>query len=140
MFSATGKCHQIDIWASCYMISINFPVGDEQRSKVAQWLIFHYDGIVENGQIRHLPTGEYWESLYIDIERNTYQNGAFWAVATRWFFYAIKEYDMELVTKTVLEVLEYFKTHGVFECVCGEYKKLETYVVSATNVYNTVKK
>lgn len=139
LLSATGKCHQIDVWASCYMISINFPASEEQKAKIAQWLISNYDGVVEDGQIRHLPAGEYWESLYIDIEKNTYQNGSFWPVATGWFFDAIKNYDMELATKTVLNVLEYFKTHGVYECVCGEYKKLDTYVVSATNVYYAVK-
>ncbi len=140
LYSATGKCHQIDVWASCYMISVGFPASAEQRAGIARWLKEHYDGVTEHGQIRHLPAGEYWESLYIDIEPDTYQNGAFWAVASGWFYDAMKPYYSDLAEKTIAEAVAYFRQYGVFECVCGEYRKLDTYVASATNVYNAVKK
>ena len=140
IYSTTGSCKQIDVFASCYMVSIGFPLDNIQKKNISKWLIDHYSGIVESGQIRHLPAGEYWEATYIDIEKNTYQNGAYWAVATSWFYDAICNADMELAKKTVLDALSYFEEYGVFECICGEYKKLDTYVVSATNVYDAVKK
>ena len=140
IYSTTGLCSQIDVWASCYMISIGFPVGDAQRSAIAKWLAENYDGVVQDGQIRHLPKGEYWEATYLDIEKDTYQNGAFWAVATTWFYDAIKDAYPDLAKKCVLDVLDYFEKNGAYECICGEYKKLDTYVVSATSVYDATKK
>ena len=38
------------------------------------------------------------------------------------------------------DILEYFENYGVFECVNGEYRNLDTYVASATNVYRICKK
>ena len=140
IYSTTGLCAQIDVWASCYMISIGFPVGDEQKAAISRWLAENYDGIVQDGQIRHLPKGEYWEATYLDIEKNTYQNGAFWAVATTWFYDAMKDAYPELAISCVLDALEYFEKNGVYECVCGDYKKLDTYVVSATSIYDATKK
>ena len=122
------------------MISIGFPVDDKQRSDIAKWLVENYDGVVRDGQIRHLPAGEYWEATYLDIEKDTYQNGAFWAVATTWFYDAIKEEYPELAERCVFDALGYFEKNGVYECVCGEYKKLDTYVVSATSIYDAIKK
>ena len=138
--STTGLCKQIDIFASCYMISIGFPIDESQKTNISNWLIANYDGIVESGQIRHLPVGEYWEATYLNIEKNTYQNGAYWAVATSWFYDAVSLTDKNLAKQTVLDALKYFEEFGIYECVHGEYKKLETYVVSATNVYDAVKK
>ena len=78
--------------------------------------------------------------MYIQVEKDTYQNGAFWSVATGWFYDAHREYDLELAERTIADVLEFFEKYGVFECICGEYKKLDTYVVSSTNVYAAVRK
>ena len=139
LYSALGKCHQLDVFASCYMISIGFPVEQKQRKMIAEWLVSNYDGVVEDGQIRHLPMGQYWESTYMNVDKNTYQNGAFWAVATGWFYDSIKEFYPEIARRTVFDVVNYFKTKGIYECVCGEYQRVETYVVSATNVYAALK-
>ena len=140
LISATEKCRQIDIWATCYMISIGFPVSIEQKEKIAKWLVEHYDEIVYHGQIKHLPKDEYWEETFIPVEKDTYQNGAFWATATGWFVDAIREYNPELAEKTLNDVIEYFKEEGVYECVYGDYRQLDLYVASATNVYAAVNK
>ena len=138
--AATEVCAQTDIWASCYAISINFPLKEEARSKISQWLIDNYKTIVESGQIRHLPDGEYWEKTFLTVEEGTYQNGAFWAVPTKWFCDAIAIIDKVLASKTLRDALEYFERYGIFECVNGEWRKLESYVASATSVYGACKK
>lgn len=138
--AATGLCNQIDVWASCYALAVDFPLSGEEKQAIAHWLIAHYDGIVQSGQVRHLPAGEQWESMLEDYEPGTYQNGAFWATASGWLAEALWPYDAQLAEKTLRDVLAYYEQYGVFECVNGDYRKLDTYVVSATNVYGICKK
>lgn len=138
--AATEICNQTDVWASCFAVSIGFPMPDEAKKRIAEWLIENFDSVVESGQIRHMPYGEFWDRTIIPIEKGTYQNGAFWATATGWFYDAIVDYNRELAQKLVNDVLKYFETYGIFECVNGEYRKLDTYVVSATNIYGLCKK
>jgi hypothetical protein len=48
--------------------------------------------------------------------------------------------DPDLAAKTVEAALDYFERYGIFECVNGEYQKLDTFVASATNVYAAAKR
>lgn len=139
LFAATNHCHQIDIWASCYAISVGFPFSATQKSNIAKYLIANYDAIVQHGQIRHLPEKLFWEKTLIPVEHGTYQNGAFWATATGWFYDAIVDYDEKLAKNLIEDILIYFEKYGIYECVNEDYKKLDTYVVSATNVYYVCK-
>ena len=138
--ASTGLCAQTDIWASCYVVSIGFPLSLTSKKKIAKWLKDNYETITESGQIRHLPQGEYWEKTFLFVEKETYQNGAFWAVPTKWFCDAIAVSYKELALKTLRDVLDYFERYGVFECINGRLRKLESYVASATNVYAACKK
>lgn len=52
-----------------------------------------------------------------------------------WLCDTISVKDLSLAKKTISDVLKYFDEIGVFECVNGDDRKLETYVASATNVY-----
>ena len=45
--AATGICSQTDIWASCYAVSIGFPMTENERKRIADWLIANYDSITE---------------------------------------------------------------------------------------------
>ena len=140
LISATGQCRQIDIWASCYAVSIGFPLSEAEKGGIAKWLVENYKDITEAGQIRHLPKGEYWEKTFVPVSGGTYQNGAFWATPTGWFVDAIAGYNRDLALKTLYDVLRYFEEYGIYECVNGEYRNLDTYVVSATNVYDACKR
>lgn len=140
LISATDQCNQIDIWASCFAISIGFPLTQSEKNNISKWLLKNYDSIVQEGQIRHLPYGEYWEKTFIPVERGTYQNGAYWAVPTCWFVDAIINYDKALALKTISDVLKDFEANGVYECINHSYRRLDTYVASATNVYGMCKK
>ena len=140
IFAATGTCRQTDIWASCYAVSEGFPLSEKSKENIRIWLARNYGTITEHGQIRHLPYGQYWQKTFIPVKKNTYQNGAFWATATGWFCETINRSFPELAKKIVSDVLNYFKNSGIYECVCGDYRKLDTYVVSATNIYGYIKK
>ena len=140
LLASTGCCSQIDVWACCYAVHIGFPLPEEQLDRISQWLIDHYDEVTEGGQIRHLPGGEFWEKTFVPVAPGEYQNGAYWATATEWFCSAVGRLDEELAAKTVEAALDYFEKYGIFECVNGEYRKLDTFVASATNVYAAAKR
>lgn len=137
ILASTGDCRQIDVWASCYAVSIGFPI---PHDPITAWLIEHYDGIVEAGQIRHLPKGEVWQRTFVPVAPGEYQNGACWATAIHWFCDAVGRADPALAARTVRDAVRYFQTYGVFECVNGQYRKLDTFVASAVNTYAAAKK
>ena len=87
------------------------------------------------GQIRHLPKGEYWERTMIEVLPEEYQNGAYWATATGWVMYCQYQKQPQLAAQMLSEVLNCFEAEGSFECVNEGYRKLNSFVVSATNVY-----
>lgn len=140
MVAATVDCRQIDIWANCYAVSIGFPLPDSVKADIGHYMLKHSEDIVESGQIRHLVKGEYWSRLLSGIPRGEYQNGAYWATAAGWFADAIAAYDRNAAEKVLTDVYTYFQNEGIFECVNGEYQKLNNYVASATNVYHAMKK
>lgn len=137
ILASTGDCRQVDIWASCYAVHIGFPI---PHTPIACWLLDHYDGIVESGQIRHLPAGESWQRTFVPVAPGEYQNGAYWATAIEWFCDAIGRKDPVLAARTVRDAISYFEAYGVFECVNGNYRKLDTFVASAVNTYASAKK
>ena len=133
LLSATGACRQPDLWASCYAVYLDFPLQPGQREGIAGWLAAHYDGIVEAGQLRHLPAGQHWERLFVPVAPGEYQNGAFWATPIEWLCAALAVGDRALAQRTLDDLLRYFAEYGVFECVNGSLRRLDTYVVSAAN-------
>jgi hypothetical protein len=137
--AATECCAQTDIWAMCYAISINFPLPDSIKIGIADWLIAHYDNIVQAGQLRHLPLNEYWEKTFVHVPNGSYQNGAFWATPIKWLCDALRLRDVDLATKTLEDMIDYMETNGCYECVNGEDRKLDTYVASAAALYGALK-
>lgn len=139
LFAATEDCHQIDIWGCCYALSVGFPLSEKCVKTVRAGLIQHADGILENGQLRHTLPGTFWDKLLLEVPQGEYQNGAYWATATGWYIDAVRPADEELAKKVLFEAVTYFANVGTFECVNGDYKKLDNFVVSATNVYGAAK-
>ena len=41
--------------------------------------------------------------------------------------------DRALAERTLYDLLRYFEQYGVYECVNGDLRRLDTYAVSATN-------
>ena len=138
--AATLDCRQLDVWASAYAVSIGFPLTEKTRKSIASWLIDNYEDIVESGQIRQLRKGESWEKTFILVKPGTYQNGACWATATGWFVDAMIDSDRKLASRTVKEAMDYFENVGIFECINGEYRKLDTFVASIVTLYGLSKR
>ena len=140
LLSSTEKCSMPDLWASCFALAEGFPLEDIHKEKISKWFCEHYDEVTEAGQLRHVPKGMYWEETFEPVEEGTYQNGAFWATPAGWLFETLMLTDKNLAKRQIEEILDYFEKYGVYECVNGEYKKLDKYVASITGVYHVCKK
>jgi hypothetical protein len=126
--AATVTCREHDIWGSAFAVYLG--VADrEQSMAVATYFRDNYAGIVQNGQIRHLPAGVYWEKARA---RDTYQNGAFWATPTGWFVYTLDLVDPALADRTVLDLVKDFQAGGACEWIFKDKRQLPNYLASAS--------
>jgi hypothetical protein len=124
--AATVQCKEPDIWGSAFAVYLGVASG-EQSLGVARYFQRHYDGLVERGQIRHLPAGVYWQAAG---SKDQYQNGGFWATPTGWFVYTLDLVDPSLADRTVRAMAEDFHHRGVMEWILGEKKGVPDYVAS----------
>lgn len=135
--AASDDCRQLDIWGNAYLLYIGFPA-DGVKAELLQFLKNNYAEYMYKGQVRHLLKGEYWDRLLIDVPHEEYQNGAYWATATGWLVWCLAQVDTDLAAQTVQDVIHSFRHDGIFECLNEGYSKLDSFVVSATNVYGAV--
>ena len=127
--AATIRCKEHHIWGSAFAVYLG--VADKGQSMaIARYFKDNYSQIVQNGQIRHLPGGVYWEKCVAG--RDTYQNGAYWATPTGWFVYTLDLVDPELADRTVIDMVSDFKKGGVCEWILGEKRRLPNYLASAS--------
>ncbi len=131
--AATQDCRQIDIWGNAYLLYIGFPAA-KAKETILSYLSTHLWDFTYKGQIRHLPPREYWQRLLIDVAHDEYQNGAYWATATGWVLWCVAQKDAKSAFELLTKVVYSFQNDGVFECVNEGYEKLDSFVVSATNV------
>ena len=132
--AATVDCHQTDIWGSCYAISIGFPMDESVKKGIADYLAANYDALVQMGQVRHTAPGTYWDRLLGMVYEGEYQNGAYWATPTGWLVDALVKYYPDLARITIQDIVTYYEELGIYECVNGDYKKLNHYGASASNI------
>ncbi|HEY3853475.1 MAG TPA: hypothetical protein VGO67_03675 [Verrucomicrobiae bacterium] len=126
--AATVSCRQPDIWGSAFAVWIDVAT-PQQEKIIAKYFKDHYSEIVQRGQIRHLPGKTYWDSA---CDKDTYQNGGYWATATGWFVYALDEIDPALADKTIIDLVNDFQERGVTEWVLGDHTAVKNYIASAT--------
>ncbi len=55
-------------------------------------------------------------------------------------WWALRAAHPGLAGRLLDELAADFAQHGVYECVNGDYRKLESYVVSATNIYGALRR
>ena len=140
MFLAADKdCRQIDIWASAYAVEIGITT-DAQKDRIADYFIAHWDGIIRDGLVRHLPEGEGWQRFFkgrLDIRAlGVYMNGAYWSQPLPWIVPLVWSKDPGRAKQMVNDAIEYFQTNGVAECVNKDYsQKVPNYVTRVTNLY-----
>lgn len=129
--AATEDCRQLDIWGNAYALYIGFPLAE--RGRVAHFLVENYERCVWRGQVRHLLEGEHWQRLLAPVAPDRYQNGAYWATASGWVIWAIAQEQRDLAQRMLSDLVADFQEGGVCECINEGYRKLQNYVVSATN-------
>jgi hypothetical protein len=130
--AATQDCRQIDIWGNAYAIWIDFPLGSRRR-KVLSFLERNRQRFVWRGQVRHLIKGEYWHRMFAAVERERYQNGAFWATASGWMMFAVAQHDRDAAQSMWSELIQDFRAGDICECINEGSRQLPSYVVSACN-------
>ena len=127
--AATDTCREHDIWGSA--LAVYLEVADRaQSSAIAEYFDKHYREIVQDGQIRHLPGGVYWEQT--TCQRDTYQNGAYWATPTGWFVYTLDLVHPALADRTVIDMANHFKRYGACEWIMGGTRRVPNYLASAS--------
>jgi hypothetical protein len=69
----------------------------------------------------------------VPVERDRYQNGAYWATASGWVIYALAQVDRDLAMTTINDLIADFRAGGICECVGPNYRQLPDYAASGTN-------
>ena len=141
--AATEQCNQVDVWGNAYAVYCGLLDDDKmpqgRKFAVLEFLHSQYSNYVSRGQVRHLLAGTFWGQTLMPVTPETYQNGAYWATASGWVMSAIWQVDKLLAVRMLQDLVIDFHTNGVFECINGEYTKLNHYVVSAVNPLGAVK-
>ena len=140
MYLAADKdCRQIDIWGSAYAAETGLTT-DAQKDRIADYFIAHWEGIIRDGLVRHLPGQEGWQSFFEGKEKKNglgeYQNGAYWSQPLPWVVPVVWRKDPGRARQMANDAIEFFKADGVADCVNEDYsRKVPNYVTSATNLY-----
>lgn len=113
-YSATGKGHQLDIWGSALAVAEGMATAD-QADGVRSYLLANFDGLVNRGQIRQLPAGEYWAELLSPLKPGSYQNGAYWPFATGWVMDALEPIAPGRSEQLLRDVVADFRANGINE-------------------------
>lgn len=108
LVSATGLGRQDDIWGSAFALWLGV-LPKQDSDKVARHLLRLYRAgkITSEGQVRHLPVGEYWQSA--SSGKDTYQNGGYWATPTGWLVRALATVDKAAARKLFGEYMAHLR-------------------------------
>lgn len=89
LLSATGIGKQEDVWAGAYAVWQG-AVSRDKALAIARRLrqLYLAGGTVVEGQVRHLPAGEFWQEGLAG--HGQYQNGGYWGTPTGWFIAALR--------------------------------------------------
>lgn len=135
--AATQDCRQIDIWGSAYAAVLRVP-SKTQTQRIAHYLLRQRDEIMLHGYVRHLPGGETWERLFVDVPAGTYQNGGYWAVPSGWIARTIATVDEAFARQMLEELIADFVEHGACEWINADQHVLPGYGASAACVLGSV--
>ncbi|MEN6302613.1 MAG: hypothetical protein ABFD96_07820 [Armatimonadia bacterium] len=135
--AAMGDNRIVDIWGSAYAAVLRVS-SKTQTERIAYYLMRHKGEILLNGYVRHLPGGEYWHKLFVDVPRDTYQNGGFWAVPSGWVARTIATVDEDYANKMMEWLIAHFAEHGACEWISPDQNVLPQYGASAACALGSV--
>ena len=125
-YSATGLCHQHDVWATAFAVFSGITENPKTLSALAE--AYENKTAVVDGYVRHILTDEdfsdttAWESTITPYQ--TYQNGAYWATPTGWYAYALYLHSGKItILEDFLRHTEAHEAQGApFEWIDAETK------------------
>lgn len=135
--AASEDCRQLDLWGSAYACVVR-AASKSQARRVADYFVSLRDECILHGHLRHLPVGEYWKRLLIEVPRDTYQNGAFWATPSGWLAKTISLADEDAARRLISDLITEFTEHGIHEWISEKERRLPGYVASIANVLGAV--
>ena len=113
-YSATGIGHQHDVWGTAYAVQSSVLDGERKRQAQRALAQAYVSGdAVVHGQIRHILCSEdasessAWQQTIGPVAVGEYQNGAYWATPTGWYFAALFDHDRNLA----MQLMQDFVTH-----------------------------
>lgn len=119
LYSATGLCHQYDVWGTAYAVYIGIlPKELEKRTLDAFATSYKNGEISVHGYLRMIRTcdddkfGQSWECTNVLLNKpGNYQNGGYWASASGWLFYALAKSDIRLAKECIDKFIVHTKKH-----------------------------
>lgn len=135
--AAMNDCRQIDILGSAYAAVMRV-ASKSQSERIGHFLVRNAEGLFLHGYVRHLPPGEYWQKLFVDVPRGTHQNGGFWAVPSGWVARTIALVNERYAAEMLESLVAHFAEHGPCEWINQERNVLPKYAASAACVFGSV--
>jgi len=119
LYSATGLCHQYDVWGTLYAIYIGILPTEIEKTAVKTIAKAYQDGLISvHGYVRMIRTvdddkfGQSWEAPQTySTKQDNYQNGGYWATASGWLFYALAKADVDLAKSCIDEYVKHTKKY-----------------------------
>lgn len=108
LLASTGKSNQPDVWATALAVYLQVLDGEAQK-KTCSFLADAYNNnaLSFRGNIRHVLTTDDFNAASswgdTKVEKNTYQNGAYWGTPTGWVCYAIAKVNPPLAKQLAAE-------------------------------------
>ena len=117
---SSGNCVNLtDVWASALAVEVGAVTGG-RAGRVVAWFGAHWPEVVQDGQIRHLPLGEFWPA-HLFWEYNVYQNGGYWGTASGWVLPVIARNNSAVAEQLVRDAIADARQNGINEWHNREY-------------------
>jgi hypothetical protein len=111
LYSATGECHQPDVWGSAYAVAVGAVDGETAR-KVERSLLRGYQdrSLVNAGCVsevlQHDPANpKGWQNTVLPF--GIYQNGGYWPTGTGWYIVALNAIDPKAARAMAKDYVEF---------------------------------
>jgi len=116
--AATVRNREHDVWASAFAVWKGYAPA-AHADIIARNFRDRYGEYVRDGQVRHLPVGEYWERA---CAHDTYQNGGYWGTPAGWFAWTLARVDPERAVRMLSDLRTAYERLGAVEWSLGNVR------------------